>query len=262
MLHVLISRRWPEIAAVRQYVGRKAQRGDTIRKHIGSMSSEAARGRAATDRALPNAVRDLLDAQQRLDRDARRLVQVEAALGVWVPLDLAGVEHSLRATPPQLGERVPRACQAEHVAELAAAKLHAVHFRPAFIGDNAGGDAGHGGGRRGDRGGGRRGCGAAPLRGAPGRSTGHVSNAPFMPPAELQLCWGFPFSGQRFVGEAPAPRHLAHRDAPGQPGTALREWPIFPAAQHDVGQALTLVARGRAAVDATEHKRAEFGVGD
>jgi len=201
MLHVLISRRSPEIAAVRQYVGRKAQRGDTIRKHIGSTSPEAGRGRAATDRALPNAVRDLLDAQQRLDRDARRLVQVEAALGVWVPLDLAGVEHSLRATPPQLGERVPRACQAEHVAELAAAKLHAVHFRPAFIGDNAGGDAGHGGGRRGDRGGGRRGCGAAPLRGAPGRSTGHVSNAPFMPPGRVaallgvsvfrsEICWG------------------------------------------------------------------------
>ena len=193
MLHVLISRRSPEIAAVRQYVGRKAQRGDTIRKHIGSTSPEAGRGRAATDRALPNAVQDLLDAQQRLDRDARRLVQVEAALGVWVPLDLAGVEHSLRATPPQLGERVPRACQAEHVAELAAAKLHAVHFRPAFIGDNAGGDAGHGGGRRG--------CGAAPLRGAPGRSTGHVSNAPFMPPGRVaallgvsvfrsEICWG------------------------------------------------------------------------
>jgi len=44
MLHELIPRRSPEIAALRQYVGRKAQRGDTIRKHIGSMSPEAARG--------------------------------------------------------------------------------------------------------------------------------------------------------------------------------------------------------------------------
>src|SRR5262249_29754760 len=118
MLHELIPRRSPEIAALRQYVGRKAQRGDTIRKHIGSTSPEAARGRAATGCALPNAVRDLLDAQERLDRDAGRLIQVEAALGVRVPLDLAGmVEHSLRATPPQLGERVLRARQAEHVAE-------------------------------------------------------------------------------------------------------------------------------------------------
>jgi len=44
LLHELIPRRSPEIAALRQYVGRKAQRGDTIRKHIGSMSPEAARG--------------------------------------------------------------------------------------------------------------------------------------------------------------------------------------------------------------------------
>lgn len=94
MLHVLIPRRSPEIAALRQYVGRKAQWGDTIRKHIGSTSPEAARGRAATGRALPNAVRDLLDAQQRLDRDAGRLIQVEAALGVYAPLNLCGVvEH-------------------------------------------------------------------------------------------------------------------------------------------------------------------------
>ena len=103
MLHVLISRRWPEIAAVRQYVGRKAQRGDTIRKHIGSTSPEAGRGRAATDRALPNAVRDLLDAQQRLDRDAGRLIQVEAALGVGVPLHLTRmVKHHFSSRGPRL----------------------------------------------------------------------------------------------------------------------------------------------------------------
>src|SRR5262249_17060284 len=82
------------------------------------------------------------------------------------------------------------------------------------------------------------------------------------PPAELQLCWGFPFSGQRFVGEAPAPRHLAHRDAAGQPCAALRERAIFPATQHDVGQAFKLEALRRAAVDATEHDAAEFAVRD
>src|SRR5262249_3763758 len=113
---------------------------DVAGDHRMAMLPKHARDRAPTGRALPNAGRDRLDAQQRLDRDAGRLIQVEAALGVRVPLDLAGmVEHSLRATPPQLCERVLRTRQAEHVAELAAAKLHAVHLRPAFIGDNAGG---------------------------------------------------------------------------------------------------------------------------
>ena len=103
MLVLLIPRRSPEIAALRQYVGRKAQRGDTIRKHIGSTSPEAARGRAATGRALPNAVRDLLDAQQRLDRDAGRLIELGAARGVRVLAGLRRMTQAHRSPSSQPG---------------------------------------------------------------------------------------------------------------------------------------------------------------
>src|SRR5262249_8862706 len=75
---------------------------------------------------------------------------------------LFGVGH----ISPSRCERVLRARQANHVTELAAAALDAVHTGPAFVGDNAGRDPGRGrrgdgggGGRHGDRrhGGGRRG---------------------------------------------------------------------------------------------------------
>src|SRR5262249_49509944 len=70
------------------------------------------------------------------------LVELGPAVDEW----LLGVGH----ISPSGCERVLRARKVQHVAELAAAKLAAVHFRPAFIGDDAGGDPGHGGGHRRD----------------------------------------------------------------------------------------------------------------
>jgi hypothetical protein len=45
--------------------------------------------RAASGGRLPQEVREFLDAQQRRDGDARRLVEIVPALAVWRALNLA-----------------------------------------------------------------------------------------------------------------------------------------------------------------------------
>src|SRR6516162_9926444 len=70
------------------------------------------------------------------------------------------------------------------------------------------------------------------------------------------------FSWWRASCAPPPPRRIAHLDARGQPRAARVERPELAAADHHARQALKLVPARRAAVDASEHERAELLVGD
>src|SRR5262245_37009334 len=263
MLVLLIPRRSPEIAALPQYVGRKAQRG--------TQSGSISEARARKPRA--GAPRPAAHSQMRCGIFSTRSSASTATLGVSYrsrPRSACGCHWTWQEWSSIVYGRRPRNCASASFARVRLS-MSLSWPRPSFT---------------------RYICGQRSSATMPaGMLVTEVVAAETVaavaavvapppcgarrdavldmclthlpcPPAELQLCWGFPFSGQRFVGEAPAPRHLAHRDAAGQPCAPLAERSILLAGHHHERQAFALIALGCTAVGAGEHRGAELGVAD